>query len=206
MNIATQRAQWRVNYDVGYVGFVIRQHDAIAAGIQWFEDQWGCLTGKLIPHHTLVIIGDDLTVEAFGHGVDYGTVSAYLDDPHTALLVRRPRHYTESMGESIKASAEKMVGHKYGYILIAAMAVSHSAVGRLLGWATMGNFQKWVAHLADASQQEICSELVARCLLEQPSLKDFSQNLNPPEAATPLAEFEDQDVFEPAYYSVELVR
>lgn len=208
MNIAPQNPQWPINYAPGYIGFTIRRKDAVAFGIRWEESQWGELTGQKIPSHAFVFTGEDQTIEAFFEGVGYGTLSAYINDPDVTVLVRRPYHWTEAVGNQIVCEAIKHVGHKYGTRLIAAMLVTHSLTGKALDHLPLcrkGWFNDWLCKIADSKKEEICSELAAMSMKANEVLATRGILMSDACTIDPYRFFYDSMCFEPPAYAVELV-
>lgn len=183
-------------YGPGYVGFTVRKRDFVAAGIQWFE-RWDAIVDLPCPSHTFIITGLDSTVEAFGDGVHSGTLTHYLTDPDVALLIRRPMGWTPDLGARIVAAADRRIGKKYGYWLIAGMAISNSFAGRALSWLTRGWFTRKVNALFDSRSTEICSGLVAESLQEQPELAGVGCLKEPHYTLKPVDLFTDGLAFEP---------
>ena len=205
MEIAVQKMQWGINVAEGYVGFTVRKRDAIAAGIRWFEKEWRKAQVGPVPSHTFIVTGPDATIEAFGNGVGRGTLTAYLNDPDVALLIRRPAQWTAAMGRRIADEASKHVGHRYGRWLIFGMAVSNSFLGLALNKLTRGAFGRKVRQWTDETEAEVCSEVVALSMKAQPELDRRGQLVWPARDATPYNLFKDQSVFEPWNCAVELV-
>lgn len=155
--------RWGSNVDIGYSGFIVQHHSFVSAGIRWFT-RWDELPGVPDPSHAFVITGPDNTVEAFSTGVRQGTLSAYLNDPTCALLVRKPADWTALMGQRIAEEAFKRVGEKYAFLTDAALAVSGSIGGHLINVLTRGWFALTIARLAEQSRHDMCSEMTAKCL------------------------------------------
>ena len=207
MNIAVQQFRWGVNVDVGYTGLVVTKDNAISAGIRWFEEGWDeKFTRKLVPSHAFTITGPNDTIEAFSNGVHDGTLTAYLDDPDCALLVRRPHLWTPAMGARIVAEAEKYVGDGYGYPLIAGMLISRSAFGTLLDAITHGWFGRTVDAACNQKHREICSEEVALTMRAQPEVAGLGIAGLPPYTVNPEMIFLDQYCYEPSDYACELLK
>lgn len=205
MNIAQQKPLWRGNYDLGYVGFTVTRKNFISAGISWFS-RWDDMPHVPAPTHCFLVTGEDETVEAFASGVERGTLSAYLSNEDVRLLIRRPREYSRALGQQLAIEAETHLGQKYGYVLIGALAISNSYVGRLLTKLTGGWFQRAVTGLADKKKEEMCSETVALTMQAQPSLKLRGCLTRPARVIKPVDLFVDPYCFEPPDYAVELVR
>jgi hypothetical protein len=203
MTIPKQVPQWRGNYDLGYVGFTVTKGSFVSAGISWFS-RFDDMPHVPAPTHCFVFKSENETVEAFANGVKVGTLNQYLDDPNVRVLVRRPREYTRELGGRIVAESETHLGHRYGYVLIAALAVSNSVIGRLLSVVTRGWFTRAVTRVADSKSQEVCSELVAMAMQAQPELKLRGVLANPARTIKPVDLFVCPYAFEPPDYSVEL--
>ena len=138
--------------------------------------------------------------------MDYGTVSAYLCDPDVALFVRRPLHWSPDMGQRIAQAANAQVGQGYNYLLIAAMAISHSVTGYGIDLITKGWFGRTVCRWADSQRRAICSEVVAASMQPQPEVANLGCLKYPAFSITPLDEFKDRFVYEPADFACELVQ
>lgn len=205
LNISVQQPKWGVNYDVGFSAFVIRKYGFVSHGIQWFS-AWDSIKNIPSPSHALTITGENETVEAFSHGVDRGTVSAYLDDEDCVLLVRRPLRWTPDMGQRIKRQVETHIGEKYGFRLIGALAVANSYSGKLLDLLSGKRFSGWLARLADSKKEMICSESVSDGLAAQPEVQAFGILARPPAVIKPVDLCGDRYIYEPPDYAVELVR
>lgn len=201
MTIVEQKPQWRANYDIGYVGFTVTRDRLIAAGINYFT-KFDDLPHTPHPTHCFVITGEDETVEAFARGVDRGTLSDYLKNPDVAVLIRRPRHYTRAMGQRMADEASRRVGKKYGYWLVATLAVSNSFAGRLLSAATGGWFGRFVTKLGDKKSEEMCSETVGGVMQTEDHLRYLGVLQKPARQITPVALFVDPYCFEPPEYAV----
>lgn len=204
MNIAVQKPGWRANYDIGYCGFSINHHSFISAGINWFQ-RWSDLPRVPSPTHCFIVTGEDEIIEAGPRGVQKNNLSSYLHKEDLALLIRRPAQYTPAKGQLIAECAAGYLGQKYGYTLIAALAVSNSTVGKILSLLTKGWFERQVTRLADAKRQQVCSELVARCLQSIPFLAIRGVLQRPARTIKPVDLFQDTIAFEPPEYAVELV-
>lgn len=203
MNIAEQKPLWRGNYDIGYIGFTITKASFISAGISWFT-KWDALPNLPKPTHCFIVTGEDGTVEAFSQGVDRGNLSSKLSDENVAVLIRRPRHYTRDMGIRLAIEAEKYVGQKYGYWLVATLAVSNSILGRLISKLTGGWFERFVTSLGDKEKDQMCSELCARVMQTEPELAKLGVLQQAARTIVPVELFTDPYCFEPPEYAVEL--
>ena len=199
MIIQDQSLEWGVNCNVGWIGFISRHNDFIADGINWFS-RWDEIS-KVPVTHTFVITGIDSTVEAFADGVKTGTLSAYLNDPNVALLVRRPISWTPDMGARIASKAEMHLGEKYNDWLIVADAISNTLVGHWLDHLFNGAVSQHLTHWADTKNTEICSKLAA-IALTQPENQSFGILANPPASIKPIDLFEDQYVFDAGAYEL----
>ncbi len=202
MTILEQKPQYGVNYNEGYDGFTVRAKDFVAAGVKWFE-RWDQIPGAPPVSHTLKIVGENKTIEAFGDGVRYGTVDAYLNDPDCALLIREPVGWTPEMGRRMTAEAEKHLGEKYNWFLIAMMAISRTYLGRFVDNKTKGKLSTWLQDWADNAKSEICSSLVARVDNAQPELEGKSVLAMPPFKILPIMLFVDPVIYKPG--AIELI-
>jgi hypothetical protein len=205
MNIAEQRPQWRGNYDIGYIGFTITKASFIAAGISWFT-KWDALPNLPKPTHCFIVTGEDETVEAFSKGVDRGTLSSKLADENVGVLIRRPRHYSRDMGARLAMESGKYVGEKYGYWLVATLAVSNSIIGRLFSTLTGGWFERFVTSLGDKKKEQMCSELCARTMQTEPELAKLGVLQQEARTIVPVELFTDPYCFEPPEYAVKLTK
>jgi hypothetical protein len=200
MDVLEQPLEWGVNCDVGWIGFISRHNDFIADGINWFS-RWDEIS-KIPITHTFIITGPDSTIEAFNDGVRTGTLSAYLNDPNVALLVRRPIGWTPDMGGRIVSKAQIHVGEGYDDWLIFADAVSNTLIGHWLDHVSNGSVSQHLTQWADSAHKEICSKLVA-IAMSQPETQSFGVLANTPASIKPIDLFEDQHIFTPG--AIELV-
>ena len=196
MQITVDSPHYPGNYAPGYAAWTVTHGNFISQGIRWFT-RWDALLKLPIPSHAFIITGQDSTVEAFPDGVHPGTLSAYLNDPEVALLVRKPFGWTPEMGAAIVAAANQRIGEHYGYSLIVGMAIANSFLGRGLDWITRGHFGNWVEGVFENSHQEICSEMQGDALRSIPSLATRGCLQTPSYTLAPVDTFVDQFVFEP---------
>ncbi len=188
-----------VNYDVGYVGFTSRTDDAVAAGIAWFE-RWDLVKlGANVPsgicvEHALIVSGPDECVEAHaGTGVQKAILSKYFNDPHCRIFFRKPRNWSQVMGEDIVISAQRRVGDKYGYGVIVADAVANTYLGHLANVLLRNWPNRIVSKLLDSAGAEVCSQLAAEAL--QDNLPHLGILAEPARMITPQGLFEDPVIF-----------
>jgi hypothetical protein len=197
MNVTEQKPQFGVNYDVGYDAFTCHPRDFLTAGIDWFE-RWDALPGVPPASHALKIVGPDQTIEALSHGIVYGNLSDYLNDPMCALMVRKPIQYTPDMADRMLKEAKSHLGEKYNYMLIVMMAIGHSYLGHWIDEKfAHGNFSRWLEKLADSKRKSICSQFVARVDNEMVELRDKSVLRFPPYDITPVLLIGDPVIYEP---------
>jgi len=196
VTVIEQKSQFGVNYDIGYDGFTSRQKDFISAGINWFE-RWEAIPGVPPVSHVFKIVGEDLTIEAFGDGVRHGKLSNYLNDHTCALLVRKPLGWTLGMGFRMHEEAKRHLGDRYNYFLIVAMAISNSYLGKWIDKKTSGKFSMWITDWADNAKSEICSSLVARVNGAMPELEGKSVLAKPPFKVMPVMLCGDSVIYEP---------
>lgn len=200
MKITQEIAKFNANYFVGCDGFTVTYHDAIAAGIRWFELGWDKWSDAIIPTHAFKILGADETIEAFTRGVDKGSLMAYVQDPEKAVFVRKPILWTERMAEQFIKDAPSEMGKKYNFNLIAGMAGSNSRLGSILN-AILGQrrFTHWIDKLTNSKVQAICSQTVARLNNKQPELRSKGcLGLDPDqEEVNPKMLFYDSWIYEP---------
>jgi hypothetical protein len=195
MDVVEQKYQWGVNYDVGYDAFTAHPKDFLTAGINWFE-RWDALPGFPPASHALKIVGPNQTIEALAHGVVYGKLSDYLNDPDCALMVRKPAGWTPDIGQRLKAAAESHLGERYNYLLIVMMAIGHSYLGHGIDKLFKGKFAKWLEKTADSKRYSICSQMVARSNSSLPEYKDKGVLKLPPYDITPLLLVQDPVIYE----------
>src|SRR3569832_263866 len=101
-------------YKVGYIGFTSGR-GLIADGICYFE-RWSRLSDISV-YRAFVVTG-------LKEGVRLSSLSKYFDDPKTACVFRRPKGYTEGLGNRIAATACQRIGSKYNIGLIAAQLMA----------------------------------------------------------------------------------
>ena len=196
MNVSDQKAQFGVNYDVGYDGFISRPNDFIAAGIRWFE-RWDTLPGVPPVSHAIKIIGPDQTIEALAHGIVYGSLSKYINDPECAVLVRKPKGWTPEMGERLATEAKSHLGEKYNYLLLFVMAITNSYFGKGLDAVTGKKFSAWLNHVADLKRHDICSQFCAKVDNALPEFQGKSVLARPLNTITPILLCQDEVIYEP---------
>lgn len=196
MNVIEQKAQFGINYDIGYDAFTAHPKDFLTAGINWFE-RWDALPGFPPASHALKIVGEDTTVEALAHGVVYGKLSVYLNDPECALMVRRPSGWTPDIGNRLKLAAESHIGERYNYGLIVMMALAHTYLGHGIDELFHGKFSKWLEELADSKRKSICSQMVARSNNSLPEYRNRGVLRLPPYEITPLLLVQDAVIYDP---------
>ena len=201
IKVTQQYPAFGSNYGPGWIGFLSRRKDFIAAGIDWFS-RWDEISGIPVSH-TFNVIDEDLTVEAFESGVSDGSLESYLADQDVALLMRRPRLLGIDTARAIIDEAERRLGEPYNNALIAAMGMSNSLLGRGLCWLTGGRTSRWLCHLADRPNHWICSRLVWFTLNRYPYSEYSGVMHQPPYLVKPIDLFEDSFLFEPG--AVELV-
>lgn len=194
MNITEQPFNWGVNIGAGYNCFIVRKKDFISQGIQWFS-RWNDLPNLPVPSHAFIATGPDFTIEAFGDGVHTGTFANYLNDQNSALLVRKPKNWTPELGSAIVGAATKHLGEKYGYFLIAGMALSNSFLGKGLDKITGGWTTRKLDSMFDNSSTDICSELVAKSDVAAGMTGGIL--LKPADTIKPIDLFTDQVIYEP---------
>jgi hypothetical protein len=203
MNVTEQKPQFGVNYDVGYDAFTAHPRDFLTAGISWFE-RWDALPGVPPASHAIKIVGPDQTIEALAHGIVYGKLSDYLNDPECALMVRKPIQYTPDMGARMLKEAQSHLGDKYNYPLIVMMAIVNSYIGHWIDQKfANGKFSDWMLRLADSKRKEICSQFVAKVDNEMVELRDRSVLRLPPYRITPVLLIGDPVIYEPG--TIELI-
>lgn len=191
--IVSQPIVWGGNVDAGYTGFISRRKDFVSAGIDWFE-RWDKLPGDPPVSHTFIITGPDSTIEAFSDGVKEGTLSNYLRDPNVALFAKRPKGYNNVMAVDICTAARRMLGERYNYGMIAAMAVSNTFLGHWVNKLTGNWLENTLTHWADRNQCAICSHVVATAML--PSVGCVGALQQPIYAVTPQELFSDQIIYQ----------
>lgn len=161
--ILQAKAQFGVNYDIGFTGLISRRKDFISAGIDWFT-RWNRMPGDPPVSHAFIITGPDSTVEAFANGVKPGTLSAYLQDPDVTLIVKRPLRWNPDIGYALASKAKSLIGKRYNYPLIVALAISNSFLGKGLSAITGGWFGRTVDAMAEDKHALICSQFDAEVM------------------------------------------
>ena len=195
MDVIEQKAQFGVNYDVGYDAFTAHPKDFLTAGIGWFE-RWNAIPGFPPVSHAIKIVGHDQTIEALADGIVYGKLSNYLNDPNCALMVRKPIQYTPDMAARMLKEAESHLGEKYNYLLIVMMAFGHTYFGHGIDKLCNGKFSQWMEELADSKRKSICSQFVARVDNAMVELRNISVLRLPPYEVTPLLLIQDPVIYE----------
>lgn len=201
ITVRQQHPVYGTNYGPGWIGFISRKDDFVAAGIDWFS-RWD-ETSHVPVSHTFNIVGSDLTVEAFENGVCEGSIDSYLNDPDATLLVRKPRGLTPAAASAIVRAAESHLDDLYNNRLIAALGASNTFLGHWLNKLTNGGYGKWLCQRADRPDEWICSKLVATTLQETGIPFAYGVMTQPPCTLMPIDLFEDIFVFESG--AIELV-
>jgi hypothetical protein len=196
MDVRDQKAQFGVNYNVGFDGFISRPADFISAGISWFE-RWETLPGVPPVSHAIKIVGPEVTIEALANGVVYGSLSKYLNDANCAVLVRKPKGWTPEMGVQLVKEAEFHLGEKYNYFLLFVMAIANSYVGKWIDKFTGTKFSGWLYHVADLKRHVICSQFCADVDNSIPELHGKSVLSRPLNTITPILLCQDPIIYEP---------
>jgi hypothetical protein len=201
IRVTQQHPRYEANYGPGWIGFISRRHEFVAAGIDWFS-RWDEISHIPISH-VFNLAGQDLTIEAFEKGVSDGSLYNYLTDPDVALLVRRPRGLSPAFARAIVAEAEKRLDEPYNNRLIVALAASETFLGHWLNKITNGHWEKFLCRRAARPDEWICSQLVATTLLLTMPAAAYGVLTLPPYIVKPIDLFEDLFAFEPG--AVELV-
>lgn len=183
---------WRVNYNVGYIGFVspVIDPDFVSIGITYFE-RWDKL-GDISVVHAFIVTGENECVEAImNRGVVADPLLSYFNDPKTHIFFRKPLGHTPEIGAGIAAAAEPEIGKKYDDLLIAAFALRGSFFGRFVtsvfGPVVTTSLNDFMHH----NGQWICSELAAHCLDSQPQYQGNGVLATPDFTIDPQMLFED---------------
>lgn len=199
VTVIEQARSFGTNYGVGWTGFISRRNDFVAAGIDWFS-RWDEISNVPVTH-TFIICGEELTIEAFTSGVDYGSLSAYINDPDTAVLVRQPILWTPEMGQRIVDKAVLHLHEKYNDWLIAADALVNTFLGHYIDHLTNGRLTSVITKAADSPTKEICSKLVALAMA-QPETEAFGVLANPAWEVKPIDLFEDTAIYQPGAFEL----
>lgn len=192
--IVTIDPQWGINYKPGYVGFTFHSGSFISEGIGYFT-RWD-RTSRIPVSHALIVSGENECIEAQGSGVVVSDLQKYFKDLKYTIAFKKPVGWTPELGEKIVASARERVGMKYGYSLIVGSAITHSVFGKLLDRITRGWSTRTVTRAFDSKKQEICSELVAHALWDQPEYEHVPLLQRQASEITPQMLFEDTQLFE----------
>ena len=168
MKVTKAKPVWGETLNPGYLGFITREHDALAEGIEWFE-RW---TAGLPFVHVFILSGPDEVVEAHAGGVRRASLAAeYFNEPDCQVFIREPRYWTPAMGASLVAEAEKHLGDHYGYGLILADMLANSFLGHSLNKFTFNLPNRAMSWLLNGRNDEICSELAALVMQTQYPLR-----------------------------------
>jgi len=200
MVILDEPLRWGENCDVGWTGFIARKHSFIAAGISWFS-RWDEISHVPV-EHTFIISKQDETIEAFQNGIRAGTLSAYINDPDVAILVRQPAIWTPDIGARIVERANKHIGEDYNDALIAADALVNTFLGHWLNHVSRGAFAEHLTKLADSDKRWICSKLVAYANSIQELEALGGVLANPAAEAKPIDLFEDLFIYGPGAFEL----
>lgn len=187
---------WGENYRPGYIGFTWHRSHPMHHGIAWFT-RFARLSAIRVAH-VFIVSGEDECVEALSNGVSAQPLQRYFADPLCAVFFRKPRNYSPELGHAIAATAKTRIGCRYDWGLVAAHALANLwAVQRLMSKGRHRNLEKWLAELGDSPKRNMCSELAAFSLDEQPQLRDLGCLAEPHRTISPQELFEDLEVFEP---------
>ena len=184
------------NYKTGYVGFTYNNVNAASLGIAYMT-RWAKISDIRVSH-ALLVTGENECIEArVQHGVVRSDLKKYFDNPHCQIFFRKPIGLTGEIAARMKKLAEKQVGTKYDFNLIAAEALQGTVIGKFINTVFKGSPDRLVSKLLNEDNKWICSELVAYCLDEQPEYKGKGVLHNPTDTIDPQELFEDSVIFTP---------
>lgn len=195
LQITSLEPNYRVNYNVGYIGFTFRNKNIISEGIAYFT-RWQRLSDIKVSH-VLVVSGKNKCVEALAKGVKETKLTDYFNDPHTQIFFRKPLGYSRQLGQRIASAAKKQLGKKYDKWLIAAHMLHGSFLGRWVNGIFDGKPDLYVSRLLNHKDKWICSELASFALDSQPEFTDKGVLEKPDFTIDPQQLFEDQTIFTP---------
>lgn len=187
------RPDWGKNLDYGYVFFTLTNNSLISRGIAVFEE-WDNRDG-LSWSHCGIVTGPNKCVEALANGVVESDLNKYFDDEHCVITMRPVYCYSVKLGCDIATEAERYIGRKYGYGLLASNAISYSFAGRILNTITCGVSHKALCAIGKIPGGMICSELVAKVLQKFDGLRGVGILNKPAREITPEKLSEDQDLW-----------
>jgi len=146
--------------------------------------------------HALIVTGDNECVEALmDKGVVSDKLTKYFEAPHTHIFFRKPRCYTDDIGDRIAASATTQVGLQYDKLLILAETMQGCFLGRWVRAVFGDKPDTFVSQMLNAKDKWICSELAAYSLDSQPEYQDKGILAKPDFTIDPQELFEDNTIF-----------
>lgn len=188
---------WGEDAKPGYLFFTFTDRSFISLGIAYFS-KWDALSDIYVSHVGLVgrTAWKGVHSTAPG-GVQEADLTEYFRNPKVHIFFRKPRGWSEDLGIRTLKSAEKRIGHKYGYTMIAAHALTNTLLGRFLNVALFGLPMQAVGRVLDDPAQEVCSELVAISMKEQPEYNKRGVLVKPAFMLKPQDLFECPVLLEP---------
>jgi hypothetical protein len=154
-------------------------------------------SGIAVSHAFIVTGPDEITQAHVDTGVATASLSALMQDSNVNVYFRIPTGFTPELGLRIAESARSYLGEKYDKTDILGMALNDTVTGRLLNKLFRGDPERLSAMLLAHQGREICSELAAKSLNNQPEFKGHGVLSQPLSAIDPQELFEDQILFAP---------
>ncbi len=193
---------WGRHYNVGYLMAEFNTKSTFSRGIAYLT-RGEKEAERVDISHVSIISGPDACVEAReGVGVVENSILGRFQDKHKLVYFRKPVGYTEELGQAIVDEIMQHVGEDYDNNLIAAHAISGSALGRMLNRLTSNAFEESVSGLFNDPSKWICSEIAANAYDAQPQLKDIGILKQSDHAIVPRELFIGYGLWEP--YSAKL--
>lgn len=196
LEITSMAPKYGDNYKAGYIGFTYHNTSVACLGIAYMT-RWARMSDVRVSH-ALLVTGENECIEArVKNGVARSDLQKYFDDPHCQIFFRKPVDLTDAIAVRMKAVAEKEIGTKYDFNLIAAQALQGLLIGKLINKVFNGSPDRLMSKLLNEDDRWICSELIAYSLDEQPEYKGKGVLDNPTDTIDPQELFEDSVIFTP---------
>jgi hypothetical protein len=195
LEVSSVEPKYGVNYNAGYIGFTFHDKTFLSNGIAYFT-RWERLNQIRVSHVFIVACKTDCIQARWKGGVHVARLAEFFDDQTCQVFFRKPKGFTEDLGQRIVYTAASQVGKRYDGSLLFSEAIDGSFVGRILKRIYGESFHEALAKLLNSKEQWICSELAAYALDEQPEFRDKGCLAKPNEIISPQELFEDETIFD----------
>ena len=159
------------NYGPGYIGFLFRDNNIFSKGIAYFQRNE--IDDTKISH-SFIVRDEDVIIEATIHGVRYWPISKYINDPHIAVVFKKPISLDSAKSTRIVTRAELHIGQKYDTSLFLYFIKKY-----FIDLFCDNPRLDRRASIFDSPNEWICSELVADALTIDYSSFDPLNRLHP---------------------------